>query len=346
MAKINIRKKVPLAELTTFKVGGYAKFFTEVQSSKELAAASRFAKKNSLPFFILGGGSDILISDKGFGGLVVRFVGKSIDFIPEKGHVIVTASSGVIWDDLVKESVKKGFQGVECLSGIPGTVGAAPIQNIGAYGQELKDVFVELNAYDFKTGRFLKFNKARCKFDYRESIFKRPSHKGRFFITGITIKLYKEKSRTLTYESLTSYLKKKHISKPSLEQVRNAVLTIRGQKLDDPAVLGNAGSFFKNPIVTKTSLERIQKKYPEVPYYSAGAKKVKLFAGWLIENAGWKGRKHKNAKVSSRNALVITNPKGRATAKEVKELSDKISHDVYKKFKIKLEPEVQFIGFN
>jgi len=214
MTKLKIKKNIPLSDLTTFRVGGYAKFFVEVKDKNELIKSVKFANKNSLPIFILGGGSDILISDKGFGGLVLRFVGKSMEFVSGNAHVNVTASSGVVWDDLVKESVRKGLQGIECLSGIPGTVGAAPIQNIGAYGQELNDVFVELNAYDFKTGKLVKFKKAKCKFAYRESVFKRPTHKGRFFITDITIKLYKGKPPDLIYESLTSYLKNKNISKP------------------------------------------------------------------------------------------------------------------------------------
>ncbi|MCH7641016.1 UDP-N-acetylmuramate dehydrogenase [Patescibacteria group bacterium] len=269
-----------------------------------------------------------------------------MDFANRNNNVLIKASSGVIWDDLVKESVKRNLQGVECLSGIPGTIGAAPIQNIGAYGQELNDIFVNLKAYDFKTGEFLTFSKANCKFGYRESIFKKPTQKGRFIICDITIRLSKGKYPTLIYESLTSYLKDKKMSKPTLSQVRDAVLTLRGQKLDNPSVIGNAGSFFINPIVGRNVFARLKKRFPEMPYHPVDSRKVKLFAGWLVENAGWKGRKYKNAQVSEKSALVITNPEGKATAEDVRQLADKISEDVYKKFKIKLEPEVQLIGFN
>jgi UDP-N-acetylmuramate dehydrogenase len=346
MAKINIYENVPLAKLTTFRVGGFAKYFVKIKNTKELFDAHEFARNNSLPIFILGGGSDILVSDKGFPGLVMRFIEKSMDFLYHGKSVVVNASSGVIWDDLVKESVRRKLQGIECLSGIPGSVGAAPIQNIGAYGQELADVFIELNAYDFKKGKFVRFNKENCKFDYRDSIFKIPSYKGRFLITHISINLHKGRSPTLDYNSLKNYLENKRIVNPNLTQLRDAVLTIRGQKLDDPQVIGNAGSFFKNPIITKKVLYKIQKKYPGIPYHDVDTNAVKLFAGWLIEAAGWRGKKYKNAQVSKRNALVITNPDGRATARQVKELSERIGKDVYKKFKLKLEPEVQFIGFD
>lgn len=345
MAKIEIKEKIPLAKLTTFKVGGYAEHLAEVKNKDELLETVEFAKANNLPIFVLGGGSDILISDKGFEGLVIRYVGNRVKFKKGNEHVLVTAEAGCIWDDLVKMSVKKGLQGIECMSGIPGTAGAAPIQNIGAYGQELKDVFVELSAYDFEKGRVVKFDRASCKFSYRESIFKKPKNKGRYLILKITLRLKKGAPPTLTYTSLINFFKDRNISKPSLSQVRNAVLEIRGQKLEDPRIIGNAGSFFKNPIVEKKILAALRKRYPEIPYYPVSARKVKLLAGWLIETAGWKGKRYKNAKVSEKHALVITNPEGRATAHEVRQLAEKISTDVYKKFRVELEPEVQLIGF-
>jgi UDP-N-acetylmuramate dehydrogenase len=346
MEKLKISKNVPLDDLTTFKIGGDAKYLAEVKNKDELLSARDFAIENSLPIFVLGGGGDILISDKGFNGLVIRYVGDQVIFKDKKENVLVTAEAGCNWDDLVRKTVQKNLQGIECLSGIPGTVGAAPIQNIGAYGQELKDVFVRLDAYDFIKGSFVEFDRVSCKFAYRESVFKGPKNKGRFLIFNTTVRLVKGSPPTLTYESLTSYLEKKRISKPSLSQVRNAVLTIRGQKLDDPSVIGNAGSFFKNPIVEKKVLRLLQRKYPEIAHYPVNAGKVKLFAGWLVEDAGWKGKRHKNARVSEKHALVITNPEGKATAQEIKELAGKISDDVYKKFRVRLEQEVQFIGFD
>lgn len=344
--ELKIIRDVPLSELITFRVGGYAKFFTEVRNKEELKKAVEFAKKNSLPIFVLGGGSDVLLSDKGFDGLVVRYKKKSIRFEEKNGNVIVDAGAGNNWDDLVKEAVKRNLQGIECLSGIPGSVGAAPIQNIGAYGQELKDTFVKLTTYDIKQRKFVIFNKNDCDFSYRESIFKKPENRGRHIITDITLELKKNAEPTLVYQSLIEYLKEKKIKNPSLNQIREAVLTLRGQKLEDPSSLGNAGSFFKNPIVDKEVLEKLLKKYPDMPYYSNGQDRYKLFAGWLIEKAGWKGKRIGGAMVSKRNALVITNPEGKASAKEIVELSQKVKADINKKFGVYLEPEVQFIGFS
>lgn len=346
MAKFKLKTNVPLKSLTTFQVGGRARYLAEVENEDQLIEAVNFAKGKRLGIFILGGGSDILISDEGFDGLVIRYKDKSIEFNDKKRYVLVTAGAGVIWDDLVASSVKKGLQGIECMSGIPGTVGASPIQNIGAYGQELKDVFVELSAFDLQKKQIISFDKKKCEFSYRESVFKKKKAKGCYLITKVTLRLKKSIKPTVTYESLRQYLDGKGIKNPNLAQVRNAVLDIRGQKLEDPGVLGNAGSFFKNPIIERKFLKRLKQNYPEIPYYPAGDAKVKLFAGWLVEHAGWKGKRFKNAMVSEKNAIVITNPEGRASAREVRKLAQSISRDVYKKFQVKLEPEVQFIGFN
>jgi UDP-N-acetylmuramate dehydrogenase len=343
---MKISKNVALNKFTTFKVGGKAKYFLKVKDQKELLEAVKFAQEQNLPIFILGGGSDILMSDKGFRGLVIKFIGKKVAVVEDKkDHVLLNAEAGLDWDELVALSVKNNWQGIECMSGIPGSVGAAPIQNIGAYGQELKDTFVKLLAYDVKNRKFVEFNKRKCKFAYRESVFKKPKNKGRYIIVNITHKLKKNGKTKVIYESLKKYLKKKGIKSPSLMDIREAVLTLRGQKLEDPKRVGNAGSFFKNPIITKAKLKKIRKKYSDIPSYDVGKNKVKLFAGWLVEKAGWKGKTHKRAKVSDKHALVIINPSGKATAKEVRELADKIIADVKDKFDVILEPEVQYIDF-
>ena len=346
MVQIKVKKSMPLKELTTFKVGGLATYYIEVKDKEELTKAINFAREKSLEVFMLGSGSNILFSDSGFKGLVIKYIAKRITFEDKKHYSFVNADAGVNWDDLVVKTVNKRLQGIECLSGIPGNVGAAPIQNIGAYGQELRDVFMELTAYDFRKKRFIKFDRADCKFAYRDSVFKNKANRGRFMISEITIKLNKDSPPQITYQSLINYLKEKNNPQPSLSEAREAVLTIRGRKLENPNVIGNAGSFFKNPVVEKKVLKELQKKYPEIQYYPENIRKVKLLAGWLIENAGWKGKKYKNAQVSEKHALVITNPGGKASAQDVIELAKKISDDVYKKFKVKLEPEVQFIGFN
>ncbi|MFH1863982.1 MAG: UDP-N-acetylmuramoyl-L-alanine--D-glutamate ligase [bacterium] len=311
-------KTVSFKDLTTFEIGGKIKYFKKVRNKEELLKAVSFANQNKLPIFVIGGGSDILVSDKDFDGVVIKYVG---DKVVVKNNII-TSEAGLEWDKLVEYSVKNNLQGMECLSGIPGTVGAAPIQNIGAYGQELADSFVELEAFDFKQEKFVTFGKKDCGFGYRESVFKRPENWQKYLITSVTFKLNKNKKPEIVYESLNKYFDDKKIKNPTLSQIRQAVLAIRKSKLEDPGRIPNAGSFFKNPIVEK----------------------YKLSAGFLIEKAGWKGKSFGNAAVSEKNALVLTNPYGKASFKEVVELSEKIIKDVYDKFGIKLEPEVQYIN--
>ncbi len=345
MIQDKIKKSIPLKKLTTFKVGGLATYYVEVTDREELIKAIEFAREKSLEVFVLGGGSNILLSDLGFRGLVIKYTAKRIAFEDKKRYSLVIADAGAAWDDLVAKTVNKKLQGIECLSGIPGTVGAAPIQNISAYGQELRDVFVSLTAYDLTKGKYVVLTKDKCEFGYRDSIFKKPNSKGRYVIVDIKIKLYKDKPPQLLYESLKSFFKKKKIENSSLSQVRKAVLQLRNQKLDSPKELGNAGSFFKNPIISEKKFKSIKKDYSRMPYQKINSQKIKLFSGWLIETAGWKGKKYKNAQVSKKNALVILNPDGKASAKDIKNLADKISADINKKFKLKLELEVQYIGF-
>ena len=338
---LNFRKNILLADLTSLRVGGKAHFFVEVKNERQLLEAVGFSRKNDLPIFVLGGGSDILVSDRGIPGLVIRYNGDEIKFKKRGDYALITTGAGVVWDRLVEIAVDKGLQGIECMSGIPGTVGASPIQNIGAYGQELKDVFYELRAYDKVKNDFVKFNKKACRFAYRESIFKKPKYRERYVITNVTLKLQKTPPNII-YESLKYYLYKNEIKNPKLIDIRKAVLALRSQRLDDPHKIANAGSFFKNPFIDSELFEKLKKNYPDIPFHKVKSQ-YKLFAGWLIEKAGWKGKIYKNAKVSDKNALVITNPQNRATSKEIQELANKISNDVYKKFKVRIEPEVQFI---
>ena len=329
-------------DLTTFRVGGQIKHFFEVKNQKEVVEAISFAKKNSLPIFILGGGSDILVSNDDYQGVVIKYVGESIFYAGDT----VTPEAGVVWDKLVEETVNKGLQGIECLSGIPGSVGGAPIQNIGAYGQELKDTFLGLTAYDIEREKFVTFSKTDCQFGYRESFFKKPASWQKFIITDVTLSLKKNALPEIKYDSLKNYLLERGIQNPSLIQVRAAVLKIRETKFENPKDVGNAGSFFKNPIINEEKAKVLIQKYSDIPCRLQEDGNYKCSAGWLIENAGWKGKRFGGAQVSPRHALVLINPEGKATAKEVKELAEKISGDVYKKFGVKLEPEVQYIGFN
>lgn len=346
MKRVKIRKDVSLKNFTTLKVGGKAKYFTQVKNPDELKKAIDFANTKKLPFFILGGGSDVLVSDEGFPGLVLQYLDKNIEFFDEtKEFTKVKAGSGVVWDSLVEESVKVGLQGIECLSGIPGFVGGAPVQNIGAYGQELEDTFEYLSAYDTKVDKIVRLTKKDCKFGYRTSIFKSKEYKGRYIILSVVLKLTKNKKAKVTYDSLKEYLQNKKVQKRDVETIRNAVLAVRKEKLEDPKKNANAGSFFVNPIVTKKLLQNIQKNYPDIPYFKIDPDSYKVFAGWLIEKAGWKGKSMDGAKVSAKNALVITNPQKKANSKNILKLSEMISEDIYAKFGIRLEKEVQCVGF-
>jgi len=306
--------------LTTLKVGGEIKYFRNVSSKEELIEAVKFAKENNLTVFILGGGSDIAPSDNYFNGLVIKYTANNIKCLQNK----ITADAGVIWDDLVKFSVENNLQGLECLSGIPGTVGAAPIQNIGAYGQELSETLESLNAYNVDKQKFVTFTKEDCKFNYRQSIFKQKKYWQKYVIVDVTFKLKFNKDL-------------------DLRKIRKETLDLRNQKLDDPKNIPNAGSFFINPFITKKDKERLQKMFDDMKFYSID-NKFKISAGYLIEKAGWKGKSLGPVKVSDKHALVLTNPEGKGNFSDIKKLADAIILDVYKKFKIKLEPEVQYIN--
>ncbi|MBI2103939.1 UDP-N-acetylmuramate dehydrogenase [Candidatus Woesebacteria bacterium] len=338
---MKVQENIPLKSLTTFGVGGIATHYTEVGNEEDLRSALNFANRKKLPTFVLGEGSNVLISDHKLKVLVIRLINREIRFENNK----VIAGGGVNWDKLVDKCVNRGLQGIECLSGIPGTVGAAPYQNIGAYGQELKDTFLELKAYDLKLNKFVVLTKNDCKFGYRDSVFKDPKYKNCYIIFKVALKLHKNKKPKISYESLKKNLEENNIKDPSLKQVRESVLKIRAQKLVDPKKIGNAGSFFKNPIVETSVLKKIQEKNPDVPSFPADDHKVKLFAGWLIEKAGWKGRKYCGAAVSDKNALVLINKGGKATCDDVTKLAGQIVRDVKAKFDVELSPEVQLISY-
>jgi UDP-N-acetylmuramate--alanine ligase len=309
-------------DITTLKVGGKIKFYFEVNLKEELVEKIKFAKNNNLPIFTIGGGTDIAVADEDFDGVVIKYIGNKITFI----NNIVTAESGAVWDKMVEESVNRNFAGIECLSGIPGTVGASPIQNIGAYGQELSETFVKLTAYDIENQKFVEFTKDDCKFGYRESIFKQKEYWQKFIITDITLQLTKYEDKDL-----------------ELQTIRDEILRVRSEKLEDPKEIPNAGSFFKNPIVSERQKEELLEKYKDLNYYSFNTN-FKIPAGWLIEKAEWKGKALGPVKVSDKHALIITNPEGKGTFNDVKKLADKIIEDVHKMFGIILEPEVQYIN--
>lgn len=345
-SQMKLVKNKAFRDLTTFRIGGKIKYFVEVNENEKVKEVVDFAKNNKLPIFVLGSGSDILVSDKEFKGLVVKYTGKKVTTKHLKGSsYLITSEAGTIWDYLVKYSVNKNLQGIECLSGIPGTVGASPIQNIGAYGQELKDVFVSLSAYDIQKEKFVKLRKTQCGFSYRESIFKSKKYWQKYIITEVTLKLTKNKKPKIKYDSLKNYFIEHGIKNPSLKQVRTAVCRIRAGKFENPSVVPNAGSFFKNPIFGEVLSKKLAKSYPQMPLIKQADGRSKGFAGWFIENAGWKGKSFRGAGTSPRHALILINKSGKAKADDLVILSRKIISDVFKKFGVRLEREVQLINF-
>lgn len=323
-------------DLTTFRVGGKVKYYVEVEDVNDIAEAVKFSKDRGLPIFILGGGSDFVASEKEFNGLVIKYIGDSYHIDGE----YVTAEAGMEWDRLVKVTVENSLQGLECLSGIPGTVGASPIQNIGAYGAEISNTFYKLEAYNLDDNSIVTFDKEDCEFGYRESIFKRPNYWQKYLIMNVTFELNKNTKGMISYESLKGVVPEN----ASIKEIREGVLKIRSEKLENPAKHGNAGSFFKNPVISGTQKEKLINNFPEAKIYPF-KEDFKVSAAWLIEKAGLKGKEMGGAAVSSKHSLILINKTGSAKAKEIYDLSEFIISEIYKKYGIKLEREVQLINF-
>jgi UDP-N-acetylmuramate dehydrogenase len=338
-----IKENVSLLPLTAFKIGGKARYFTEVKNSDELKEALRFAKEEGLPFFVLGGGSNVLIGDAGFDGLVLKMEmrGKSWE---EKGdEVFVKAAAGENWDALISEAVGKGFFGFENLSAIPGSVGGSVVQNIGAYGAEIKDVVKEVEVLDTEKGEVKTLNNEECEFAYRTSIFKKKD-KRNLVILSVTYRLSKNGKLNISYRDLDLYFKNKPDVQESLQNVRNAVVEIRGGKFPPLDQYGTAGSFFKNPIVEKKLYEELKLKYPNIPGFPAGVDQIKIPAAWLLDKVGnFKGVREDDVGSWQNQALVLVNY-DKAAASDVKALAARMQKVIKDHTGISLEPEVQFVG--
>lgn len=333
---MEIQHSINLKPYNTFGIDAIAKSFSRFSSVEELKSLLTQKKEHQL--FILGGGSNILLT-KDVDELVLRNEIKGIDTISQDGKaIILKVGAGEVWHEFVLYCVNHGYAGIENLSLIPGSVGASPMQNIGAYGVEVKDVIEKVEAFHIETMELHTFNNADCQFGYRESVFKR-ALKGQYIITHVYFKLSTNPSINTSYGAIESELHTKGITKPSIKDVSNAVIAIRQSKLPDPKQIGNAGSFFKNPVVPTILFENIKTQYPSVPSYPAEKGFVKVPAGWLIEQAGWKGKTFKNYGVHKNQALVLVNYGG-ATGKEIWDLSSQIVADIHQKFGIELEREV------
>lgn len=335
---MNIVENHSLKKLNTFGLDVNARFYTEINSIDQISEIIEKEKFKNTPKLILGGGSNILFTHD-FNGLVVRMLIKGIEEIScDDTTVVLKAGAGEVWDDLVKYCVERNYSGIENLSLIPGTVGASPIQNIGAYGSELKDVFVKLEGINLDNGNLETYNNDECKFGYRDSIFKHEL-KNKFIISSVFIRLARKLELNIEYEALKKELIGKDLDKLKVKDVSETVKRIRRSKLPDTEILGNAGSFFKNPEIIEEHFSSLKLKYPEIIGYQAKNGKIKVPAGWLIQKSGWKGKRIGNVGSYEQQALVLVNYGG-ASGKEVYDLSQTIINDVDEKFGIKLEREV------
>jgi len=327
-----------LKDYNSFGIDARAALFYTVKNEAELKT---ILKECSAPFFVLGGGSNQLLT-KDLNATVLYNQITGITQIKETTDTVhIEIGGGEVWDDCVAWTVEKGLGGVENLSLIPGSVGAAPIQNIGAYGVELKDVFIGLEAIDLTDGQTQKFNKDDCAFGYRNSVFK-TTFKGRYFITKVILELQKVPQLNLSYGAIKQKLEDQNIIDPSVKDVRETVIAIRQSKLPDPKELGNSGSFFKNPIVSNDEFKRLDSEFPDLKYYKQADGTYKIPAGWLIEQCGWKGKRIGNTGSYAKQALVIVNY-GDATGEEVELHALNVKKSVYAKFGILLEAEVNIL---
>jgi len=348
---IEFQENIELAPLTTLGVGGKARFFVRAASVSDVEEAVGFARGRELPLFVLGGGSNLLVSDRGWDGLVLQVGILGIDERREQSNTVFEAEAGVDWDALVAHCVARNCGGIECLSGIPGSVGGTPVQNVGAYGQEVSETIVSVLAFDLVENCVRELTAAECGFSYRSSIFN-TSQRGRYIILRVTYQLFSDVKPSLCYGDLQKYFAGQD-GTPSLSEVRDAVRKIRASKgmlitAGDPDSR-SAGSFFKNPVLSAAQHEEVVRQAGErgleVPSYPALAQQRKVSAAWLVENSGFrKGYVRGKAGISSKHALAIVNLGG-ATAADIVALKDEIQGRVEQTWGIRLEPEPVFVGF-
>jgi len=338
---LQILENFSLKNFNTFGIDASARYFVEINHEDELVELFMDPQWLLMPRLILGGGSNMLFV-KDFDGLVIRMNIRGIEHRINHQEVFIEAGAGEVWNDLVNFCVAREYAGIENLSLIPGSVGASPIQNIGAYGVELKDVFRSCRAFEIATGEFKTFSKEDCRFGYRDSIFKNEL-KEQLIIVSVKFQLSLIPNINLKYGAIEQELSSRNISSPTIKDVSQVVSHIRVSKLPDPSTIGNAGSFFKNPVIADEQFQQVRSKFPEVVHYPAGDGLVKLAAGWLIEQCGWKGKVVGHTGTWKNQALVLVNHGG-ATGEEVYSLSSQIIDSVYTKFGIVLDREVNIIS--
>lgn len=336
-----IQTNYPLKNLNTFGIPAVARKFIEILRKEDIQKLLNEIDLMNEKFIILGGGSNILFTGD-FEGLVIKISTKGIEILEEgENDILISAEAGENWNDVVDFCVERGYYGAENLAGIPGTIGAAPVQNIGAYGAELKDIFHNLEGFSIEKSETKTFTADECRFGYRESIFKREL-KNDFLITRVVLRLKKRAELNLNYRAFNDYIKSSGRELNNPADVRKAVLEIRGSKLPDPSHLGNAGSFFKNPEIDGEHLLQLKDKYHDLVYFETGDGKYKIPAGWLIEKSGFKGKRSGNTGTFEKQALIIVNH-GEASGNEILRFANSIRKVVKDKFRIELLPEVNIL---
>lgn len=335
---MDVHTNIPLKNYTTMRLGGNARFMTDARTPADVQEICQNATKQKLPIFILGGGSNIIARDEGFNGIVIRNRIPGFDIVSdEPGATTIRIGAGENWDETVKKTVDMNLTGIEAMSAIPGTVGAAPVQNVGAYGQEIADSLVSVDAYDIAEDRFVTLQNSDCGFAYRHSIF-HGSQAGRYVITAITIKLYKTAPQPPFYAAVQTYFDEHNITIFTPQIIRDAVIEIRKNKLPDPKQTPNTGSFFKNAIVEDWQLADLKKTYPDIPTYDMPDGRFKIPTGWLIEQAGFKGQTLHGMRVHDKNALVLINESAKSYA-DLAAARDEIIGAIRDKFRIAIEQE-------
>jgi UDP-N-acetylmuramate dehydrogenase len=335
---MNIQTNIPLKQYTTMRLGGPAQFFTEVHTKEELQLAYKDAQSKGLPVFILGGGSNIVAHDEGYAGMIIHMCIPGFAIVAdEEIATTITVGAGENWDETVRKSVEMGLTGISAMSAIPGTVGATPVQNVGAYGQEIADTLISLTAYDTYTDTFVTLSNDDCEFSYRDSIF-RGRASGRYIITDVTLKLYKLPAQPPFYDSLQNYLTAHNITEYTTQAIRDAVIAIRSEKLPNPEILANTGSFFKNAIVDEWLVKELQQTYPDLRAFDMGDTMFKVPTGWLIEKVGLKGSLLHGMRIYDKNALVLVNESAEGYA-DLAAARDEIIRKVHDTFRILIEQE-------
>ena len=364
---VKIQEYVDIKDYSTLRVGGQFRYFVKIENKEDLQEVCHFAQENNISVFVLGGGSNVVFSDGTLNVVALKIEIKGFELINSTDeYTDIKIGAGEIWDEIVEKTVEMDLSGLESLSAIPGTVGASPVQNIGAYGSEVKDTILEVEAYKIETGEIITFLNSDCKFGYRDSIFKGEA-KGKYIITAVTFRLGKgpeknssEKvlgrggrepvpdhfhnnfSPALSYPGVLKYFEKVGIENPDLKQIRNAIIEIRKEKLPNPKEIPNVGSFFKNPIVPNKIAISIKETYPDAKFFPIDDNLTKVPAGWLIENSGLKGTSFSHISVYDKNALVLVNIDN-ATSQDIISARDQIIKIVFDKFGITLEQEPEII---